>query len=168
MQLAQAVQASNMEAPKALSSGFSIKDQATWPMDFTPTFARSYNLASVRSPEELAEEYLRGLQGGPAVKNLECLYPPTGRTSGPKVSWRRNVGGSRKKNTAFCKRKPAYDLIDEKGEDEAVKEMRKILLQCPFEHKESPSAINFVCEELKKRKDGYEERRCKAIARAGK
>ncbi|KAJ8608979.1 hypothetical protein CTAYLR_008964 [Chrysophaeum taylorii] len=91
-----------------------VADSSTWDEDPLPNSRR-----------EVAQEYFRGVDGGPPVKELERFYGPkkrSGMGKNGKHSWRSN--GTRKDNRAFekafSKRAVIYEVLDARGEDAGV------------------------------------------------
>jgi len=135
-----------------------------------PTFASGFVLGDYRSPKEVADEWLRGrtLQL-PPVKMLERFYgsAKTAVVKGP--SWRSSFwvegSSSNKKDTAFSKRKVAFEYIEEHGEEAALAEMDRLMALCG-DGKPSWRTMRCVLGEMRKTRKGAEGRSVAAAERA--
>ena len=107
-----------MESPlQSSDNGCDLSDKSSWPTNGTPTWATNARIIDdISSPQDLVTEYLHGLPGPPALKDLEEVYGPAACIKNNRVSWRQGQKGKNAKNKKWCICKPAYEIIDEEGE----------------------------------------------------
>ncbi|KAJ8606745.1 hypothetical protein CTAYLR_009736 [Chrysophaeum taylorii] len=144
-----------------------VADSSTWDEDPLPKFASCYQLRPCESPQEVAQEYFRGVDGGPPVKELERFYGPkkrSGMGKNGKHSWRSN--GTRKDNRAFekafSKRAVIYEVLDARGEDAGVAFLDGLIKdQFPHSRKSESSHLVWLQKELSKRRPNYAKNRAR-------
>ena len=152
-------------------AGCDVRNVATWPTDTVPTFAIAFVLGDYSSPEELADEWLRGRNiHFPPVKMLESYYGPGKDAKVKGYSWRSKhwtTDKTNKKDTAFSKRKAGFDYITEHGEAAALAEMHRLLSLFEGEgEKRSWRAMQHVLGQMRAARPGAAKRKSAALERA--
>jgi Transcriptional activator of glycolytic enzymes len=151
----------------AAEAAINLKDPRSWPKvgpnETLPKFASSYEFESVISPQEVADEFLRGAEGKPAVRDLEEAYGPSIRT-GSKLtgsSYRsRKVDprGTQRKDNAFSKRKLAYDIIESEGEEGVTRLEAMVTAKFGSDAQATTGQMEWLFRALTSERDGFEKR----------
>ncbi|KAJ8601182.1 hypothetical protein CTAYLR_009915 [Chrysophaeum taylorii] len=144
-----------------------VADSSTWDEDPLPKFASCYNLRPCESPQDVAQEYFRGVDGGPPVKELERFYGPkkrSGMGKDGKHSWRSN--GTRKDERAFEKafsrRAVIYEVLETKGEVDGVAFLNSLIKdQFPNSRKPERSHLLWLQKELSRQRPNYDKNRAR-------
>ena len=117
------------------------------------------------TPEALADDWLRGGLGMATIKLLEMVYGPSGPVRG---SWRTSETGN-KKNRAFSKREPAFQLVEKLGEAAALAAMHVLLDGFTgTAPRSSWTAMQHALSELCSQQPGAQKRQAEAVNRATK
>ena len=143
-----------------------VSDPSTWPSpaeelpDFIANFSPRVSFTTVRA---LIEEYMVGVDGRPALREVEARYgPEAGRKYGV-VSWRNAKRlGTRKYDMAISRRRSIYEKIEEGMNEEdligIVQEHNPRLLD-KEEHFSDGTIVRWLFKHLAKEREGYERRK---------